>query len=531
MKKNRKKKLLKIIKYCVVLPLFLFVALPYWILPAIVDFIVRTEMLEAGLEQPTLNTKHVTLFSTKITDISFETNGIKVECPEIVAKYSIFSLLKKEINSLSIAESYADLDSVLPAELKEKLYSTKTNLKLNLANKDKHYVGKLTGDILKGSFFCDLDFDIEKGCLSINGNINTILKDKFPSPKFIVNYVVSDCYSDTIKGTGELVIPETNLKLGTDLFVKDEIINITTTLNSVVSKTDPYLERLFARIDKENVIKTLYTEVYSKLSIKLALDASLPAWDLLIRLNEFKTNIALEDNNELQVDKGMVSIHLSGLGGKWVLHSIPIYVNNINIGNLNLTNGFFKILADEEQLLLSEGHINAFGGTLSIYALYLNFNHLNAGFTIFIDDIKLNEIITALPKLEGTGSGSLHGKLPISIYRGKMLKLHDAYLLSTPGVVGKLELTDTTLLQEALLTSGVPEQTCSDLGKALVDLDYSVIRLELIDSNTSDQSLLLQINGKSIQKKHDIPVELNVRIHGGIESLLNIGLRSQGILR
>ena len=233
---------------------------------------------------------------------------------------------------------------------------------------------------------------------------------------------------------------------------------------------------------------------------------------------------------QLVLNKGFVSIHLSGLGERWVLHSIPIYIKEVCIDQLKLSNGKFKILADEDQLLLSEGSINAFGGTLSVYALYLNFNHLNAGFTIFVDDIKLNELITALPNLEGTGSGSLHGKLPVTIYQGKKLKLHNAYLFSKPGITGKLKLTDTKLLQEALLTSGIPEQTCSDLGIALSDLDYSVIRLELIDGGYSEQSLQLQIEGSSHQQKSTIPVELNVNIHGGIEKLLNIGLRSQGIL-
>lgn len=531
MKKRTKKCIIWIIILCIVLPFVLFVALPYWILPPIVNSIARSAMLDAGLVQPQLSTQYVTLFSAKLTNISFESNGIKVECPKAEAKYSPLSLIRKEIYSISVAESSAELNEVLPPELKEKLISTQATLKFNIENKDKHYIGTLAGNVLGGDYSSDLSFDIEKGTLIFDGIVNPKLKDDFPTPSFVLNYKVTDCYTGAPNGSGELVIPETNLKLGTKLSITNDVVDVTATLNSVVSKDDPYLDRLFAKLDEQKLINSFYTEIYSRISVKFSTKTQLPAWDFVVRFNEFKSSIAMEGNKELALNNGTATIHLSGLGERWVLHSIPIYIRGISIDQLQLTNGRFKILADEEQLLLSEGSINAFGGTLSVYALYLNFNHLNVGFTIFVDDIKLNELITALPNLEGSGSGTLHGKLPVSIYRGNKLKLHNAYLFSKPGVTGKLKLTDTKLLQEALLSSGIPEQTCSDLGVALSDLDYSVIRMELIDSGRAEQSLHLQIEGSSYQKKSTIPVGLNVNIHGGIESLLNIGLRSQGILR
>lgn len=530
MEKKTKKRFVWITIICLILLLFLFIALPYWLLPRIVDSIARSAMLDAGLTQPQITTQHVTLFSTQINNLSFESNGIKINCPEIEAKYSPISLIKKEIKSIFVAESCAEFTDILPVELKEKLISTQATLKLSIENKDNYYTGSLNGELLGGNYTSSLSFDIKNGTLIFDGSINPKLKDDFPTPTFVLNYKVTDCYTEAPKGSGELIIPDTNLKLGTSLSITNNVVDISATLNSVVSKNDPYLERLFSKLDKQNLINSLYTEIYSKLSVKLSTSTKLPAWDLVVRLNDFDTSIAMEKNMQLVLNKGFASIHLSGLGERWVLHSIPIYIKEVCIDQLKLSNGKFKILADEDQLLLSEGSINAFGGTLSVYALYLNFNHLNAGFTIFVDDIKLNELITALPNLEGTGSGSLHGKLPVTIYQGKKLKLHNAYLFSKPGITGKLKLTDTKLLQEALLTSGIPEQTCSDLGIALSDLDYSVIRLELIDGGYSEQSLQLQIEGSSHQQKSTIPVELNVNIHGGIEKLLNIGLRSQGIL-
>lgn len=516
---------------CIILALFFFVALPYWILPSIINSFACTAMLNAGLTNPELSVKHITLSSAKITNIRFESNGIQIHCPEINANYSPISLLRKEINSFYIADASIELAEVLPQEAKDMLVSTIVTLKLDIKNKDNFYIGKLNGDLLGGNYSSDISFDIEKGILVIDGRINPILKDEFPTPNFTLNYQITDCYTSAPKGSGDLVIPDTNLKLGTNLSVKNGVVNISTALNSVVSKSDPYIERLFAKVDKQNLINSFYTEIYSKFSVQLAPDSQLPAWDLSVRFNEFKADVAMEDNKELELQKGMATIHISGLGEKIKLHTIPIYVKSICVDNLEFTNGQFKILADEEELLLSEGKINAFGGTLSVYALYLNFNKLNAGFTVFIDDVEIDKLITALPKLEGTGTGTLHGKFPVSIYNGKKLKLHNAYLLSKPGVTGKLKLSDTRLLQDALLDSGIPRQTCSDLGLALSDLDYSVIRLELIDIHNGEQALQLQIEGVSEQKKSTIPVNLNVNIHGGIESVLNIGLRSQGILQ
>ena len=529
--KIKRKRIIWGIVLLILLPLFLFVALPYWLLPTIVDSIARSEMVKAGLVNPQIKTKQITIFSTIIQDISFESNGAKISCPSVEAYYSPVSLFHKEIKSISVAESAAELATLLPPEVKEKLHSSRVTFKFDLENNGSHYIGRLNGDLLGGDYSSDLSFDIKKGELVLDGNINPKLKDDTPTPSFTLNYVMSDCYSGEPKGTGELAVPDTNLKLGTNLTLTNNVVDITATLNSVVSKNDPYFEKLITKLDEQQLLKSFYTEVYSKLSVKLSTKTQLPAWDLILRFAELQTAIAMEDNKELAINKGTASIHISGLGERWVLNSIPIYVRNITFDEIELTNGRFKILADEKEFLLSEGSINAFGGTLSVYALYLNFNRLNAGFTIFIDDIKLSEVITALPNLEGTGTGTLHGKLPMSLYAGKKLKIHNAFLFSKPGEKGKLMLSDTKLLQNALSNSGVPEKTCSDLGVALANLDYNVIRFELVDGIDTNQSLQMQIEGTTTQNKNTVPVELNVRINGSFENLLNFGLKSQGLLK
>ena len=525
------KKRIKKIAISIAFLSFLLIILPYWLLPIIVNNVAKSAMTNAGLNNPQINTQHVTLFSTKISNVSFESNGITFLCPSLEASYSPITLLKKEIKTLNVAESTADLQKVLPPEAKAKLISSIVSLRINVTNNVSHYTGNINGRLLGGDYSTSLSFDIKNGNLIVDGEIHPKLKDDFPTPSFLLNLKADSCYSGSPSGSGEIIIPDTNLKLSSSMSIKDNIVNISTTLNSIVSKSDPYLERLFAHLDKQQHFDSFYGEVFSKFNVKFSTKTQLPAWDFVFRISDLNSTLALENNKELKINNAFASVHLSGLGEKWVLHSIPIFIKEIYIDQLKLSNGNFKILADEEQLLLSEGNIEAFGGKLSVYALYLNYNRLNAGFTIFVDDIQLTEIISALPSLSGSGTGSLHGKLPVSIYNGKKLKLHNAYLFSKPGVVGKLKLSDTTLLNEALINSGIPSQTCDNLSLALSDLDYSVIRLELIDNPNLEQSLQLQIEGKSVQEKGDIPVALNVRIHGSIESLLNIGLKSKGILK
>ena len=57
---------------------------------------------------------------------------------------------------------------------------------------------------------------------------------------------------------------------------------------------------------------------------------------------------------------------------------------------------------------------------------------------------------------------------------------------------------------------------------------WQISRVDGIDSN---QSLQMQIEGTTTQNKNTVPIELNVRINGSFENLLNFGLKSQGLLK
>lgn len=530
--KKRKHRALRFIKNFVIFCVVFFIAIPYWLLPLGVNYVVKNKLNDLGFVNPQVSTQHITLFSTKITEIKAETeNGIKIECPLIEISYSPISLINKEIYSIHIAESSIGISDLLPQTLKEKLHSDNISLQLNIENIDNHYIGTLNGDLLGGSYSSDFSMNIDNGELIIDGAINPVLKDDFPVPTVVVNYKLNNCFSAQPIGSGELSILETNLKLTSSFCLTNNIVDFSITLNSVVSKEDPYLERLFARIDKNQQILSLYSEVYSKLAVKLPTGSTTPSWDFVFRINNVNSTLKIAEDKELKIGNASASIHLSGLSNKWVLHSMPIYIGNINLEPFHFTNGIFKIVADDHEFLLSEGHINALGGTLNVYALYLNFSQLNAGFTIFVDNIQINELISVLPNIEGTGTGSLHGKLPISVFRGKQLKIHNAYLFSKPGVGGKLKLSNTTPLQETLRASGIPEQTCTDLGIALTDLDYSVIRLEFIEDSYQNQHIQFQLEGSHNLKNKDVPITLNANIQGGIEDVLNLGLKTQGILK
>ena len=162
-----------------------------------------------------------------------------------------------------------------------------------------------------------------------------------------------------------------------------------------------------------------------------------------------------------------------------------------------------------------------------MYALYFNFERLNTGFTIVLDSLKADEFIKQFPELgDSTASGTLHGRLPLSITKDGEIRLRDGYIYSPPGEKGNISIQNPTKIISTLSNSGMPIEVCDNLGKALQNLNYDILRFDLNQPRQNNGSMKIKLKGESPNGKISTPVDLNININGPIEELLNLSVKT-----
>ena len=222
--------------------------------------------------------------------------------------------------------------------------------------------------------------------------------------------------------------------------------------------------------------------------------------------------------------------HADGYGEKVRVRPFGVLYKSLRAGErVALDSGSFWFRSDGlSSLLLTEGRTGFCGGVVRVYALHLDLEHLNAGFTLYLDDLQTGEILALLPGVEGSATGTVHGKIPLSWRDGRAF-LRDAYLYSPPGQIGKLRLTETDAVVENLRAAGVPDSTCDDLGRALANLDYTVLRMDLRQNRDGTGRLDVKLEGSATEENLTIPVSLDLGFNGQIQDLLNVGIRASAL--
>ena len=73
--------------------------------------------------------------------------------------------------------------------------------------------------------------------------------------------------------------------------------------------------------------------------------------------------------------------------------------------------------------------------------------------------------------------------------------------------------------------AGVPKAELDNLEKALADLDYSMLRVQLSRGEEgADSALALLLEGTATSGGTTVPVNLNVTFHGDLDKLVNTGI-------
>ena len=259
--------------------------------------------------------------------------------------------------------------------------------------------------------------------------------------------------------------------------------------------------------------------------------AALPEWTAGARVADCGVSAAVGEKTAAVAGAGG-TFRVRGLGPHVDVLPFSARFAGASFDRYGLSKGALRFRADPGSILLTEGFAGFCGGTVRVYALHLDFEKLDAGFTLLLDDLDAGEVLALFPNVEGTATGKMNGKLPLSIRRGAKVRLRDAFLHSPPGQIGKLRLRKATALVDNLRGTGIPEETCRSLEDALADLDYDVLRLDLSqDRETGAGRLALRLHGTAAASggRAATPVDLNVNLNGQLEESINVGLRAAGL--
>lgn len=293
-----------------------------------------------------------------------------------------------------------------------------------------------------------------------------------------------------------------------------------------ISEKDPILADLLKRLDlSAKGIADLAFAARLKAQIKAEKTKKIPVlvWSVKSSVKDGAV-FCISKENPISLRGVTLNLGAEGIADRLTILPMFPHVKTINIADLKLENFFAAIRMAENSLLVSEAGAEVCGGEVKLYSLFLNPQSLTAGFTLFLDDIDANEVLSSIKDFRGEATGRLHGKLPLFLKNGEELRLKNAYLYSTPGVPGKLEIRDASPILNNLAAGGVDQGTRKNLEKALANLDYNVLKVEL-KREEEGMALGLKIEGTATSGKTTVPVNLAVTFRGDFEHLINTGIK------
>ncbi|MBR2837258.1 MAG: YdbH domain-containing protein [Kiritimatiellae bacterium] len=203
--------------------------------------------------------------------------------------------------------------------------------------------------------------------------------------------------------------------------------------------------------------------------------------------------------------------------------------DRVEAAGVLLTNVFASVRAADGSYLVTEAGAECAGGELRTYSFFLNPKRLSAGATIYVEGVDAGKVLAHVSGFRGEATGRLHGKLPFYLRNGRELRFRNSYLFSTPGETGNVRVADPGPILDSLAAGGVSEEVRGNLSKALANLDYTVLRVELRRGEAGeDSSLRLKLVGSAAQGKTKVPVNLDVTFRGDLDQILDTGMKLSG---
>jgi len=249
-----------------------------------------------------------------------------------------------------------------------------------------------------------------------------------------------------------------------------------------------------------------------------------PVWRVKMPIKNLSADMMLEDR-PYSVSELSLSPGASGIADHVDIKPVFLRSAAISASNVVCSNLTAAIRASEMALVINEASADFCGGKVALYSLFLNPKSLNAGFTLFLDNIDAGQALRHLKGFQGDASGRLHGKTRLFVREGgKAIRLNDTFLYSTPGEHGKLRMETPERVTDNLALAGIDEDTRANVADALTDLVYTALRLNLTHVGEDEAILSAHIEGSATRGDVTVPVNLTVNFHGDLNQLVNTGL-------
>ena len=173
---------------------------------------------------------------------------------------------------------------------------------------------------------------------------------------------------------------------------------------------------------------------------------------------------------------------------------------------------------------LEQAAVNWLGGEVKTHAVHFQLPDPQIDLVLYAEGIEVGRVLELMHGFDGTGSGTLYGKLPLFIRQGR-IRYGNGFLYSIPGEGGNLSIRDNDFLTAALPQTSEQYERVQMVEQALRDFDFDLFRLDLKPAAQGLSSLTLRLSGRSRKTPAEVPVDLTVNLHGPLEQLLNLGLQ------
>ena len=291
------------------------------------------------------------------------------------------------------------------------------------------------------------------------------------------------------------------------------------------SDRETVIRRLLAQYPIPSVSNLTFSgSVALEASVERTREIPVPVWSVKVPLRNVSASLMAEDKTYAL--RGLsVTPGARGIANQMTVSPMFPRIRSVSADGIALTNVYASVRATEQALMINEAGAGFCGGQVNLYSVFLNPTNLNAGLTLFVDNVDAGQVLAHLNGFEGEASGRLHGKVRLFVREGgKAVRLSDAFLYSTPGEIGKLRMDNPEALADNLALAGMDEDFQSNVRNALSDLDFSVLKLDLKRRPDNQATLSVRISGSATRGDLTVPVDINVNINGELEQLINTGL-------
>jgi len=293
------------------------------------------------------------------------------------------------------------------------------------------------------------------------------------------------------------------------------------------SERDALLRRLLAQHPLPPSVSNLVFSgsVSLKAKVERTFGRPVPVWEVSAPVADVSASLTA-NGQDIVVDGFNVVPGASGIADHVDIRPMFPRARSVSFGAFSMTNFYAVVRATERSLMANEIGAEFCGGKVNVYSLFLDPSNLNSGFTMFMNDVDAGIVLGKIKRFNGSASGRLHGKVMIFLQRGgRSVHFRDAFLYSSPGEKGKLRMCNAELITDNLAYAGVDAAMRANVADALTDLDYTVLRLDLVRADDGKTArLTLQIRGTATRGATTVPVDLTLNVNGEIEQLINTGL-------